>query len=642
MGRRVAARDVVERPGALVAAVDLARLAGPQPARHADLAVGAVDVDLPLLGPERREHVGVARGQRVGPAARRAAARELDRDARERREVELVAAEPPRLQDPIEAGLHEVAAGLVGHAPEALALLLALAEHRHHGAGALDHLGRRQLRLGDFDRVRGRRGHQSPPQPPPVRLPDTHAGNRSSGGERRSAKRSAPLRDSLPARDRGASRVHARAPAALGGAAVRRRVPRACAGGRVAAGRAGRPHRVRGSAGARVPPGRPGEQLGPLFATYWLRAEATVPEAWAGARVDLVLDTRSEATLWLGGRAVQGLNSSGTQPRPDATLVDRARGGERARLRGRDRLQRPVRPRRRGPGRARPVPLGLAVRPRRLRAGPLRPRRVAAAVGLRGAARARARGRRGPVVRRGAARRPQRLRHRLRDRRRRRRDPRRPVRTTRGRRPARAVGRRPRAPRHRVAVAAGGDLAQGAAIVRNPGAAHSTSTPSTCSAPRRPSTTRGSRSATRSCGRPSASAWRAASGCRWAAAGSSPTATCPRASRSPASCCSASASSSASSGRRCSELWQPDVFGYTAQLPQLMRLAGMSRFLTQKLSWNRFTKPEHHTFTWQGLDGSEVLRTSRRPTPTTPRRRSPSCAAACATTSITRARARAC
>jgi alpha-mannosidase len=60
-------------------------------------------------------------------------------------------------------------------------------------------------------------------------------------------------------------------------------------------------------------------------------------------------------------------------------------------------------------------------------------------------------------------------------------------------------------------------------------------------------------------------------------------------------------------GRRCTEFWQPDVFGYTAQLPQLMREAGISRFLTQKLSWNRFTTPEHHTFTWQGLDGSEVL-----------------------------------
>ena len=60
-------------------------------------------------------------------------------------------------------------------------------------------------------------------------------------------------------------------------------------------------------------------------------------------------------------------------------------------------------------------------------------------------------------------------------------------------------------------------------------------------------------------------------------------------------------------GRRCTEFWNPDVFGYNGQLPQLMREAGISRFLTQKLSWNRFTRPEHHTFTWQGIDGSEVL-----------------------------------
>jgi alpha-mannosidase len=60
-------------------------------------------------------------------------------------------------------------------------------------------------------------------------------------------------------------------------------------------------------------------------------------------------------------------------------------------------------------------------------------------------------------------------------------------------------------------------------------------------------------------------------------------------------------------GRRCNEFWSPDAFGYNGQLPQLMREAGMTRFLTQKLSWNRFNKPEHHTFTWQGIDGSEVL-----------------------------------
>ena len=60
-------------------------------------------------------------------------------------------------------------------------------------------------------------------------------------------------------------------------------------------------------------------------------------------------------------------------------------------------------------------------------------------------------------------------------------------------------------------------------------------------------------------------------------------------------------------GRRCSEFWNPDVFGYNGQLPQLMRGAGIGRFLTQKLSWNRFNPPAHHTFTWQGIDGSEVL-----------------------------------
>jgi len=60
-------------------------------------------------------------------------------------------------------------------------------------------------------------------------------------------------------------------------------------------------------------------------------------------------------------------------------------------------------------------------------------------------------------------------------------------------------------------------------------------------------------------------------------------------------------------GRRCREFWSPDAFGYTGQLPQIMRTCGVTRFLTQKLSWNRFTKPDHHTFTWEGDDGSCVL-----------------------------------
>jgi len=60
-------------------------------------------------------------------------------------------------------------------------------------------------------------------------------------------------------------------------------------------------------------------------------------------------------------------------------------------------------------------------------------------------------------------------------------------------------------------------------------------------------------------------------------------------------------------GVTCREFWNPDVFGYNGQLPQIMRGAGITRFLTNKLSWNRFNKPHHHTFTWEGIDGSEVL-----------------------------------
>jgi alpha-mannosidase len=60
-------------------------------------------------------------------------------------------------------------------------------------------------------------------------------------------------------------------------------------------------------------------------------------------------------------------------------------------------------------------------------------------------------------------------------------------------------------------------------------------------------------------------------------------------------------------GARCTEFWAPDAFGYAGQLPQLIRGAGMARFLTQKLSWNRFNSPDESTFVWQGDDGTEVL-----------------------------------
>ncbi|KAK2183302.1 hypothetical protein NP493_317g02034 [Ridgeia piscesae] len=60
-------------------------------------------------------------------------------------------------------------------------------------------------------------------------------------------------------------------------------------------------------------------------------------------------------------------------------------------------------------------------------------------------------------------------------------------------------------------------------------------------------------------------------------------------------------------GKRCTEFWLPDTFGYSAQLPQIMKHAGIARFVTQKLSWNLVNKFPHHTFWWQGLDGSRVL-----------------------------------
>ena len=60
-------------------------------------------------------------------------------------------------------------------------------------------------------------------------------------------------------------------------------------------------------------------------------------------------------------------------------------------------------------------------------------------------------------------------------------------------------------------------------------------------------------------------------------------------------------------GRRCTEVWIPDVFGYPAGLPQVFAAGGMDRFVTQKLSWNKQNTFPHSTFWWEGLDGSRVL-----------------------------------
>ncbi|MFO7168122.1 MAG: alpha-mannosidase [Chloroflexota bacterium] len=60
-------------------------------------------------------------------------------------------------------------------------------------------------------------------------------------------------------------------------------------------------------------------------------------------------------------------------------------------------------------------------------------------------------------------------------------------------------------------------------------------------------------------------------------------------------------------GERNHIVWLPDVFGYSAALPQLMRLAGISCFMTTKISWNQFNRMPYDTFRWRGIDGTEVL-----------------------------------
>ncbi|MGF3055855.1 alpha-mannosidase [Microbacterium sp. YY-01] len=55
------------------------------------------------------------------------------------------------------------------------------------------------------------------------------------------------------------------------------------------------------------------------------------------------------------------------------------------------------------------------------------------------------------------------------------------------------------------------------------------------------------------------------------------------------------------------EVWLPDSFGYTAALPQIARAAGARWMLTQKMSWNETNTMPHHTFLWEGLDGTRIF-----------------------------------
>ncbi len=60
-------------------------------------------------------------------------------------------------------------------------------------------------------------------------------------------------------------------------------------------------------------------------------------------------------------------------------------------------------------------------------------------------------------------------------------------------------------------------------------------------------------------------------------------------------------------GIECREVWLPDSFGYSAALPQIASLAGCEWLLTQKISWNTVNTFPHHTFWWEGIDGTRVF-----------------------------------
>ncbi len=53
-------------------------------------------------------------------------------------------------------------------------------------------------------------------------------------------------------------------------------------------------------------------------------------------------------------------------------------------------------------------------------------------------------------------------------------------------------------------------------------------------------------------------------------------------------------------------LWLPDVFGYSAALPQIMNKSGIKHFVTSKISWNDTNTMPFDSFIWRGIDGSEI------------------------------------
>ena len=54
-------------------------------------------------------------------------------------------------------------------------------------------------------------------------------------------------------------------------------------------------------------------------------------------------------------------------------------------------------------------------------------------------------------------------------------------------------------------------------------------------------------------------------------------------------------------------LWLPDVFGYSAAMPQILKKCGVENFVTSKISWNEANTLPYDTFMWEGIDGTEIF-----------------------------------
>jgi alpha-mannosidase len=350
-----------------------------------------------------------------------------------------------------------------------------------------------------------------------------------------------------------------------------------------------------------------GERFGPLFATYWFRFKATVPPEWAGERVDLVWVTHSESTLWVNRRSVQGLNTSPTGWRPDALLLDPAAGGERLDLRielacnGKfGQMERPY-------ATLEPVVLDRAQIARFDRQAwdlhhdfdVLRRLEADSAHGLDPtwagellfelnrfcntwveADRStwpEARAILAPLLERRNATRVHEL-------------------AAIGHAHIDTIWLWPVEETYRKAVRT--FSSQTAYMERYPEFRFA------CSQAQQYDWIK----------RRNPDLWerikRHAAEGRWIPVGGTwvePDCNLPSGESLVRQFLYGQRFFEQEFGRRCREFWNPDVFGYNGQLPQLMCGAGMDRFLTQKLSWNRFNPPPHHTFTWQGIDGSQVL-----------------------------------